>query len=218
MVQGNADMTSDFNEWYGPNTRAFDVVRAFESRVAAYAGAKYGVAVATGTWAIFLSCRLLKVKEVVLPARTFISVPMAVLDAGGTVRFQDYPWGGIYQLAPYPIWDACLRWHRGMYHGGLHCMSFQARKSLPIGEGGMILTDDRESAEWLRAAAYCGRRPPDYRIEDVTERGWLAYMTPAKAAQGLHLMEYTKDAPDQRVIYQDLRKAPLFTGATAPTA
>lgn len=192
---------------------SFAIVSQFEEKVAEFAGAKYGVALATGTWAIFLSCVLLKVKEVRLPARTFISVPMAVIHAGGTVKFEDAPWGGTYQLWPYPIWDAALRWHRGMFKGGLHCLSFHARKSLPIGEGGMVLTDDAESAGWLRAARYSGREAPYFRVEDVAHLGWQAYMTPEKAARGLHLMEYTKDEEDQVVEYPDLRNAPLFQRA-----
>ncbi len=189
---------------------SFAVVARFEERVAEFAGAKYGVALATGTWAIFLACKMLKVKEVTLPARTFISVPQYILHAGGTVRFEDYAWKGVYRLDPYPIVDGALRWRRGMYEGGLHCLSFHARKSLPIGEGGMILTDDLESAEWLRAARYSGRTPPDFDVQKVSMPGWQAYMEPVKAARGLHLLDYTKDCEDQVIEYPDLRLAPLF--------
>lgn len=197
---------------------SFAVVSKFEQRVAAFAGAKYGVAVATGTWALFLSCKLLNVKQVTIPARTFISVPEQVLHAGGTVKFDDAPWSGIYQLWPYPIWDGALRWHRGMYKGGLHCLSFHARKSLPIGEGGMVLTDDLECSEWLRAARYSGRTPPDFDVQKVKFAGWQAYMTPEKAARGLHLMDYTKDEADQVINYPDLRQAPIFSIGTDPVS
>ncbi len=189
---------------------SFAVVARFEERVAEFAGAKYGVAVATGTWAIFLCCKMLKVKTVRLPARTFISVPMSILHAGGKVRLADSRWTGVYDLNPYPIIDGALRWRRGMYEGGLHCLSFHARKHLPIGEGGMVLTDDLESAKWLQAARYSGRRGPAFRVEDVTTEGWQAYMTPEKAARGLHLMDYTGDREDQVIEYPDLRDAPLF--------
>ena len=40
---------------------SFAVVASFEEKVAEFAGAKYAVAVATGTWALFLACRMLKV-------------------------------------------------------------------------------------------------------------------------------------------------------------
>lgn len=126
------------------------------------------------------------------------------------VEFVDYIWQGVYQLSPWQITDGALRFRRGMYQGGLHCLSFHARKILNIGEGGMILTDDEEDAEWLRKASYCGRAAPNYRIEDVEMMGWNLYMTPEKAARGLHLMEYVKDEDDQVVEYVDLRKARYF--------
>jgi dTDP-4-amino-4,6-dideoxygalactose transaminase len=192
---------------------AFAVVEKFEKRVAAFAGAKYGVAVASGTWAVFLACKCAGVHKinVTLPARTFISVPMAVLQAGGAVRFEDYEWSGLYELFPFRIFDGALRWRSQMYAGGLHCLSFHARKHLPIGEGGMILTDDAYDAEWLRQARYSGRRGPDYRVEDVSAMGWQAYMNPEKAARGLHLMDYNEvDKPDQVVVYPDLRQCPVF--------
>jgi dTDP-4-amino-4,6-dideoxygalactose transaminase len=193
--------------------KAFDVVEQFEQRVAEFAGAKYGVATMTGTAAIFLCLKYCRPEEVIMPARTFISVPMAVRHAGAIPHFIDYEWHGTYRLEPTPIIDGALRWYRGMYKGGLHCLSFHARKRLPIGEGGMVLTNDPAAADWLRAARYSGRKWPAFAVEDVTMEGWQAYMTPEKAARGLHLMEYTQDYPDQIVEYPDLREVPLFKGA-----
>ena len=41
--------------------------------------------------------------------------------------------------------------------------------------------------------------------------GWQLYMTPEKAARGLHLMDYVRDSnPDQKVVYPDLRQVPYF--------
>ena len=199
---------------------SFEVVAEFERRVAAYAGAPFGAAVNTCTSAIFLSL-MYRFQEspyayprVRLPARTFISVPMAVIQAGGFLEFYNEKWQGIYRLAPWDIVDGALRFRRGMYEKyTLHCLSFHARKLLNIGEGGMVLTDDPKAAEWLRAARYSGRRPPHYRVEDVYMIGWQLYMTPEKAARGLHLMDYVKDNnPDQKAVYPDLRKVKAFDG------
>jgi dTDP-4-amino-4,6-dideoxygalactose transaminase len=191
--------------------RSFGVVDEFERVVAEFAGSKYAVAVNTGTSALFLSLMYRKPGVVWLPARTFISVPMAVIHAGGSVEFKDYDWTGVYKLDPLDIIDGALRFRRGMYQGGLHCLSFHARKLLNIGEGGMILTDDPKADAWLRKARYSGRGGPTYRIEDVEMIGWQCYMTPEKAARGLHLMEYiAPDLPDQVVEYVDLRKCPAF--------
>lgn len=190
---------------------AFSIVRQFEERVAEFAGSKYAVAVNTGTSALFLSLQYLKDgRPVTLPARTFVSVPMAVVQCGLKVEFEDVAWRGVYQLKPYPVWDGALRFKRGMYQGGLHCLSFHARKLLNIGEGGMVLTDDEEAASWLRKASYSGRGAPDYRIEDVDMIGWQMYLTPEKAARGLHLMEYVEDWEDQVMEYPDLRTVRVF--------
>lgn len=195
---------------------AFAVVREFERRVAEFARAQHGVAVSTGTAAIFLALKYQQAhgytaRTVTLPAHTFISVPQMVMACGLNVEFKDVAWKGTYELNPFGIVDGALRFKRGMYGGGLHCLSFQARKHLNIGEGGMILTNSESAAEWLRAAAYCGRKPPHYRVEDVDMEGWNLYMTPEKAARGLHLLEYAGDGwPDQVVGYPDLRKVKYF--------
>lgn len=137
---------------------------------------------------------------------------MAALHAGYSVQFMDYEWDGVYELQPHGIIDGALRFRKGMYEGGLHCLSFQARKHLNIGEGGMILTDETRAMEWLKKARYWGRDPKsNFRIEDVSMIGWQAYMTPEKAARGLHLMEYVEPYPeDQKNNYPDLRSVPAF--------
>ena len=211
-------METQFNHWKGAGGNSFDVVRMFERRVAEFAGSKYAIAVATGTWALFLCAKYLfphfGTRKVVIPAKTFISVPEVMIDAGYRIKFNDVKWTGKYELFPLMVIDGALRWQKGMYVGGLHCLSFHARKSLPIGEGGMILTDNEDDANELRALSYCGRRAPLYRVEDVYSHGYNAYMNPEKAARGLHLMDYTQDEPDQIVHYPDLRTVPIFKGYT----
>lgn len=196
---------------------AFSIVDDFERAVAEFAGARYGVALNSGTSALFLS--LLYVRQglhpagrVVLPARTFISVPMMCLHAGAFVEFEDKPWKGVYRLNPYDIVDGALRFRRGMYEGGLHCLSFHARKILNIGEGGMVLTDDERAAKWLKKARYCGRdEAHGYALAEVDMLAWNVYMHPDRAARGLHLMTWADDnAPDQHVEYDDLRKVKAF--------
>lgn len=192
---------------------SFSVVDQFEKKVAEFAGAKYAVATNTGTSAIFLSMKYSARpgQKVIIPAHTFISVPMAAIHAGLDVEFVDYEWNGVYTIDPLPVIDSALRFHKGMYKGGLQCLSFHARKLLNIGEGGMVLTDDEEAAKWLRKARYSGRGEPTYRVEDIDMIGWQMYMTPEKAARGLHLMDYiAHDLPDQVMTYPDLREVKVF--------
>lgn len=192
---------------------SFGVVDQFEKRVAEFAGSKYAIATNTGTSALFLSMKYCSEEgqEVTMPARTFVSVPMAAIHAGLKVKFVDYDWDGVYRIDPLPVIDSALRFRKGMYEGGLHCLSFHARKLLNIGEGGMVLTDDEDAAKWLRKARYSGRGEPSYRVEDIDMIGWQMYMTPEKAARGLHLMDYIEPyLPDQVMTYPDLREVKAF--------
>ena len=195
---------------------SFAVVSQFENRVAEFSGAKHAIATNSCTSALFLALKYCQTQTihdggpVVLPAKTFVSVPMAAIHAGCRVEFEDIAWSGVYQLKPHPIFDGALRFRKGMYQGGLHCLSFHARKLLNIGEGGMILTDDFKAAQWLKAASYSGREGPTYRVEDISMVGWQYYLTPEKAGRGLHLMDYVEEWPDQIVEYPDLRKGKAF--------
>lgn len=202
--------------------KAFEVVEKFEAAVAEFTGAKHCVTANTGTSAIFLSLayereRIGRRKTVQCPARTYLSVAQAILQSGFDIELVDLKWYGSYRLPPTNVIDSALRFRPGMYAGGLECISFHARKLLNIGEGGAVLTDDDAAAAWLRAARYSGRKPPHYRVEDVDSVGWQMYMTPEKAARGLHLMTYIRDIreqlPDQAMQYPDLRLAPLFRDA-----
>ncbi|HRO66531.1 MAG TPA: DegT/DnrJ/EryC1/StrS family aminotransferase, partial [Pseudobdellovibrionaceae bacterium] len=95
-----------------------------------------------------------------------------------------------YRLDPYPVIDASLCFDPGTYQTGTFmCLSFQQKKSLPIGRGGMILTSDPAAADWLRAASYDGRtRGRRWKEDPVRMRGYHYYMTPEDAARGLLLL------------------------------
>jgi dTDP-4-amino-4,6-dideoxygalactose transaminase len=196
----------------------YKIIEEFESRIAKFAGARYGIAVESCSAAIFLSCVYRKVQQVTIPKHTYPSVPCSVIHAGGWVRFSEAKWSGVYKLAPYDITDGALRFRRGMYEGGLHCVSFHNKKHLPIGRGGMILTDDVEADRWLRLARFDGRQPVPLCQDDFTMLGWNMYMTPEQAARGLQLFEAMKDKklPDLKMAeqgYPDLSKYPIYQSA-----
>lgn len=192
----------------------FKIVSMFEEHMADYTGAPYAVAVDSCTNALFLSCKYLGVQQVTLPARTYLSVPQAVIHAGGSVQFRDYYWDGVYQLEPYPVWDAAKRLTSGMYiPGSFMCLSFHIKKHLKIGKGGMILTDNPDAVKWFKQARYEGRNEVPYKEDDITVMGWNMYMTPVEAAMGLALMQnYPEHMPDQPEPggYRDLREFTLF--------
>lgn len=168
----------------------YKVVEMFEEEVANYTGAPYAVAVDNCTNALLLCCLYKKVKEVTIPDRTYLSVPQSIMWAGGSVSLDgSIVWEGIYQLTPYPIYDASKRLTSGMYlEDSLMCLSFHDKKILPIGKGGIILTDSLLAVDWFKASRYEGRGEINYKQDDLTSIGFNMYMTPEQAARGLTLM------------------------------
>ena len=192
---------------------AFQVVRDFEAAVASYTGAPYCVAVNSCTMALFLACEWFEVEEVSIPKRTYVSVPMSIMHAGGSVTFRDENWRGEYQLEPYPIWDSARRFTSGMYRAGaMQCLSFHWSKILGIQQGGAILLDDPHMDKWLRKARFDGRTEGVAPKDDEFILGWHCYMSPEIAAEGLvrlsFLPQHNKDLPNSD--YPDLSQVKFF--------
>ena len=186
----------------------------FEETIADYTGAPYAVSTDNCTDALLLCCEYLKVTEVTIPCRTYLSVPQSIMHAGGTLKFEDVRWKGIYQLKPYPLYDAAKRLTSGMYlPRTFMCLSFHIKKHLKIGKGGMILTDDRLAAQWFRKGRYEGRSAVPYHEDNIQINGYNAYMCPEQAARGLMLMQnypdHNEDIPEEP-FYRDLREFDLF--------
>ena len=93
------------------------------------------------------------------------------------------------------------------------CLSFHIKKQLPIGKGGMILTDDADAVEWFKKARYEGRSEVYYKEDNVKTLGWNMYMTPQEAAQGLCLLQnyptHNRDL-DEPSGYRDLTQFKVF--------
>jgi dTDP-4-amino-4,6-dideoxygalactose transaminase len=196
----------------------YKIVQMFEEEIALYTGAPYAISVDSCTNALFLACKYLQVKEVIIPSKTYLSVPMSILNAGGEVIFDATPsanhWVGIYQLKPYLIYDAAKRLTSGMYlENTIMCLSFHIKKHLGIGKGGMILTDDIQAVEWFKKARYEGRSEKFYKEDMIESIGWNMYMTPQEAAHGLALLQnYPEHNTDLDEIngYRDLTEFSVF--------
>lgn len=170
-----------------------------------------------------------------IPKRTFISVPQQAIESGyEKIKFVDFIWNGWYWLKPLPIIDSALHLKRDMwkefmvfrddeptfrgkpnpYPGGLTyaCLSFQYRKHIPIGRGGMILHNDPEADVWFRLARFYGRQACP--LEDDSGPvflGWRKYMTPDEAARGLCFMHtFPDNEPDLEIKYPPLSGIPAF--------
>jgi dTDP-4-amino-4,6-dideoxygalactose transaminase len=191
----------------------------FEEEVAHYTGSKYAVAVDSCTNALFLCCKYLQVKEVTIHSKTYVSVPMTIMHAGGEVVLDTTAktnhWSGVYQLKPYPVYDAAKRFTSNMYiKDSFMCLSFHIKKHLPIGKGGMILTDSLEAVEWFKKARYEGRSEKYYKEDSIETLGWNMYMTPQEAASGLALLQsypiHNEDLVEKNG-YRELTEFPVFS-------
>jgi hypothetical protein len=165
-----------------------------------------------------------------IPERTFISVPTVAAQAGFSFTFHSREWKGWYRLDPLPIWDSALRLRRDMWHdcgesdntqvGGKNppirfiCLSFQYRKHLPIGRGGMILHNDPDAHYWFQRMRFYGRDPvPLENDSGPHELGYRYYMTPDEAARGLcflHRYAEDHDGSDLEIDYPGLANVPAF--------
>lgn len=186
-----------------------NVIRQFEKTIAKHCGAPYGVAVESCTAAIFLCCLFLKVGKVSIPERTYFSVPMSIIHAGGSVEYLQKEWSGSYQLWPYPIFDSAMRFKKNMHiPWSFTCLSFHYAKHIPIGRGGMILTDNKKARDWFRIMRNDGRREIPKEKDHVKMIGWNMYMTPEQAARGLSLYYWRfhgqPDQPDLPMTHGDI--------------
>jgi len=204
------------------------VTKDFERALCEYTGAPYAVAVNSCTMALLLAVAWhracgwprdvpladLQNHVVEIPKRTYVSVPMSIIHAGGRPTFRDEKWYGTYQLKPLPVWD-CARWFASsMYREGeFQCVSFHWSKTLGIQQGGAILHDSPEADEWLRRARFDGRKegvaPKDDTFPII---GWHCYMSPEVAAEGLVRLSFLPkhNDPLPNDDYPDLSKLEIF--------
>jgi len=190
----------------------YKIVQMFEEEIADYTGSPYAVAVDNCTDALFLCCLYLKVTEVTIPKKTYLSVPQSIMSSGGRVIFEDIDWKGIYQLKPYPIYDSARRFTSNMYiKNSFMCLSFHPKKTLKMRKGGMILTDNYEAYQWFKKMRHEGRDEIPYTEDNIKMVGWNMYMTPPDAAEGLWLMSsMSKNNEDSLEDYPDLTNYDLF--------
>ena len=198
-----------------------DAVSLFEQEVAIYSGAKYAVATdsCTNGIALALAYRRACGESVSVPARTYVSIPSQILHAGADLVAREEQWCGLYAIEPLDIVDSAARFTPGMFVGGsiLQVLSFQTKKRVPIGRGGMILTDCSSAYQWLKLASYDGRdlQTSYTDISHVKMLGWHMYMTPEDAARGLLLLNQLEgEQPDMMNSshYPDWTQWPPFEG------
>jgi dTDP-4-amino-4,6-dideoxygalactose transaminase len=194
---------------------SFDDVVEFEKQIAEYFGSPFAVAVDCCTHALELCLRQQNIKIFSVPKRTYISVPFLANKIGIEFTWRDEEWLDYYYLGDTNIIDAAVLWKKDSYvPSTFMCLSFQFRKHLSLGRGGMILTDDLKSAVELKKMSYDGRSPnKPWREQDITTMGYHYYMTPETARKGLNaLPEAIKNQPKQWTVndWPDLTKMGVF--------
>ena len=194
---------------------SFDNVGKFESAIAEFYNAPYAVATDCCTHAIELCLRHTKADDIVIPCRTYISVPFTAEKLGLRWSFDDWKWENYYNIGNTYIIDAAVHWQENGYvPGSLMCLSFQFQKHLSLGKGGMILTDNLSDAVALKKMSYDGRLPNiPWREQDISSMGYHYYMTPETATMGLNKLQEAKDSkPREWTImdWPDLRKMSVF--------
>jgi dTDP-4-amino-4,6-dideoxygalactose transaminase len=204
-------------------TEPREVIDLFERQVAKYCGSPYAVAVDSCTNALFLGLiRKGFTNHIIkIPKHTYISVPQAIIHAGNKIKFIDKKWEREYSLCceyyRTLVQDCAQNFIHDSYRKDfLCCLSFQIKKTIPIGKGGMILTDSKDDVVWFRKARYEGRDvTKPYDKDQIDFIGWNMYMTPEDAARGVILLEdHIINNRKQKTIgwehYTDLSKQKVF--------
>jgi len=194
---------------------SFNSVKEFEKKIAEWFGSKYAVAVDCCTHGIELCLRYVGVDELVVPKRTYLSIPFLAHKLNVPLRWKDEDWREYYEIGNTDVYDAAVLWREKSYISDTFmCLSFQFQKHLSLGRGGMILLDDKESYEVLRKMVYDGREPNvPWREQNINTIGYHYYMTPETAQLGINkFTEAIHEEPRRWVLndWPDLTKMEIF--------
>ena len=192
----------------------FDVINKFEKKIANFFGAPYGVAVDCCTHGLELSLILNNTKELTIPKQTYVSIPFVANKLGIKFKWDSSPWKDYYYVSENII-DAAVLWKKNSYITNTYmCISFQFRKHLNLGRGGMILCNDKKSYVALKKMSYDGRDPNiPWREQNINSMGYHYYMTPETAQLGLNKLDFAiKQKPKewQMSDWPDLSKMDVF--------
>lgn len=180
-------------------------VREFENIIAEFYGAKHAVAVDCCTHAIELCLRYTKFNNVTCPTHTYLSVPMTFEKLNLNYSFESLAWKDYYQIGNTHIFDAAVCFKENAYvSGSMMCLSFQYKKHLSLGRGGMILIDNDRDYVQLKKMSYDGRIPNvPWAEQNIDMLGYHYYMTPETAKAGIEKFKQVKDLPTREWSYKD---------------
>ena len=184
---------------------SFNIVKEFEEKIADFYGAPYGVSVDACTHGIEICLRYVGANEIVVPKRTYLSVPMLANKMNLELKWKDEDWRDYYEIGNTGVYDAAVLWRKDSYiPKSFMCISFQFQKHLSLGRGGMILTDDLVAKDELKKMSYDGRIPNvPWREQNVDTMGYHYYMTPETAQKGLDKFNEAKRTKPRKWLLED---------------
>jgi hypothetical protein len=183
---------------------SFQVIKDFEKEIADFFGAPYAVAVDCCTHGIELCLRKDHIKKITVPKHTYLSVPMLADKLNIDLEWSDEKWKDFYYVTNNII-DAAVLWKEKSYIPGTYmCVSFQFRKHLSLGRGGVILFDNPSDFDVLKKMSYDGRSPDEsWSVQNIETIGYHYYMTPETAQLGLDKLPSAILRPPKQWIYTD---------------
>lgn len=193
---------------------SFIIVEEFEKQIANFFDSPYAVAVDCCTHGLEVCLRYTKEEIIRVPFRTYISIPFLASKLSIKLEWKDENWNDYYYISERII-DAAVLWKKDSYiKNTFMCISFQFRKHLNLGRGGMILCPDKKSYNELKKMIYDGRDPNiPWRDQNIESVGYHYYMTPETASKGIEkLPEAIKRDPKKWKIteWPDLRNMKVF--------
>lgn len=167
----------------------FETITTFEKRLSNFFGSKHAICVDSCTHGLELVLRYRNEKKIIVPKRTYLSVPFLAYKLNIERKWKDENWEDFYAIndGDRKIIDAAVLWEENSYiPTTFMCVSFQYQKHLSLGRGGVILLDNDEDVLILKKMSYDGRVPNlPWREQNIDCVGYHYYMTPETAKLGL---------------------------------
>jgi dTDP-4-amino-4,6-dideoxygalactose transaminase len=167
---------------------SFSVIDDFEKLIAEFFNSPYAVATDCCTHAIELCLRYEQYDNILIPEHTYISIPFTAEKLGLKWDWKkNYQWRDYYYLGNTNIIDAAFLWEKNSYIPETYmCISFQFRKHLSLGRGGIILLDNKDAHDTIKKMVYDGRTSDKpWGEQNISMVGYHYYMTPEIAMSGI---------------------------------
>ena len=159
-----------------------EAITLFEKKLSDFTGAPHVVVLDNCTDATFLMLYYWNRKKregpstttkLVMPARTYISVPQSAKQAGWPIRFVDFNWSGLFQFDPLPVYDALERKTAGCIRGSISNASHLGQTIvLKSMQGDNFTAEKEEKFEILQNRARCLKK---VLSDSKYKEAWDAY-------------------------------------------